>query len=106
MLRRFLHNLTVSRFKKQQLNIIENIPAETFSQILDTYVSKGWEVSHSYGAFSAENNKWDAQLRKGTSELQLRWKKAHQGSLFGPDRIVRGVAEEFSQEALAVPTLM
>ncbi|MCW8109553.1 hypothetical protein OPS25_13665 [Alteromonas ponticola] len=95
--------ITASRFKRHDLGIIENIPADVFQQIIDKHIAEGWEISGSFHQFDW-TKRWEVKLRKGTSELQMQWYPALQGNMVGLRRIMTGVAKQFSLTVLTCPS--
>lgn len=94
-----------SKFKRNDLNIIEGIDAATFSQIIETYCSQGWELKDTYRPFDPDNKHWTCQLRKGSQILHCTWRSATSGEIVGMSRIIQSMAVAFSLKADDSPSL-
>lgn len=94
--------LTEFKFKYYELNIIQDIQNERFSEIISNYVAQGWEVAGSYQGATSDDD-WDCKLRKGQSELKCEWSKRSKGSIIGPQRIIVALGKEFALPALKSP---
>ncbi|NMH60560.1 hypothetical protein [Alteromonas ponticola] len=95
--------ITANRFKRHELGVIENIPADVFQQIIDEQTAMGWESSGSFHQFNW-SKKWTLKLRKGTTVLELEWSPEAQGNMVGLQRILTDVAKEFELKVLVCPT--
>ncbi|AXR08076.1 hypothetical protein [Salinimonas sediminis] len=97
------HTWVKLKFKRNDLRIIEHIPAATFSQILQQYCAQGWELTDAYRPFD-EAQRWQGKLRKGTSVLTCIWQPEQAGHIYGLSRIINGMAAQFSLVAKPAPT--
>ena len=97
------------KFKRDNLNIIENIPALRFDEVVLACIKGGWETDYAYLPFSRDvvnqQNQWQCKLRKGTSTLICQWKHATSGSIRGPKRIVKGLGSEFELGVSPYPSI-
>lgn len=100
----FRHQWVAYRYKRYDLNIIENIRAETFEQIMEHYCSQGWEKADVFRSFDADSKKWSCKLRKGHQTLNCLWDRNQAGSISGMSRIIRSMAEQFSLKVNQTPS--
>lgn len=91
------------KFQRNDLRIIEHIPAATFNQIVDQYCTQGWELTDAYRSFDSAQ-RWQGKLRKGTSVLNCTWRPEQAGQIYGLTRIINGMAAQFSLVAKPAPT--
>lgn len=94
---------TEYKFKRNDLRIIQQIPAQSFASFLDEHRQKGWEMTDSYQAFNQEADNWHCKLRKGTSVLECHWRQSQNGSVTGPARIINGLAKGLDMPAYTSP---
>lgn len=96
--------LTRSRFKRQDLNIIEGIDFELNKSILDAFISEGWELSYQFSSAGSLKAQGECIVRRGQSTLSFRNSNQQQGSIVGPTRIVRAIADKYQLTALPSPS--
>jgi hypothetical protein len=94
---------TKYRYKRDKLNIIQQIPTQQLQQIIKKYRLDGWEVAPEYHANEVCVDSWQYKLRKGTSVLQCQWSKEMEGQISGPQRIIVGLGEEFCLTVNSAP---
>ncbi len=94
---------TEKRFRQNDLNIIQNIPTDTFHNVIEVLVDAGWEVSIDYRGPDGWEHKGRCKLRKGTSVLECCWSSNHQGAISGLGRIIKGIATQFDLVSLDTP---
>jgi hypothetical protein len=83
------------QFKRDKLNIIQEIPTERFEQIIQELIDQGWEMCDEYRNKDAWVLRWHGSLRKGTSTLKCQWRKDELGSIYGPERIIKSIGSDF-----------
>ncbi|MDT0581861.1 MULTISPECIES: hypothetical protein [Alteromonadaceae] len=83
------------QFKRDKLNIIQEIPTDRFEYIIQTLIEQGWEIAAEYRHKDAWVLRWHGELRKGTSILKCKWKKDELGSIYGPERIIKSIGDDF-----------
>lgn len=98
--RRFIAN----RFKRRDLNIIENISIALAMEILDKYMQEGWALSREYDSASSLQFHGKCNVQRGQSTLAF--EQNHRGlcSIVGPARIVRAIASQYDLVALLSPS--
>ena len=92
-----------SKYRRNNLRVIEDISAERFRAILQYYVENGWELTDNYGSFNEERERWRCKLRKGNSTLECEWDKRYEGRIYGPAKIVNGLGKESGFDVLELP---
>ncbi|MDO6569104.1 hypothetical protein Q4561_18685 [Alteromonas sp. 1_MG-2023] len=96
--------LTVSKFKRHDLKIIETIPTETFAIIYFQFKEKGWELTNARGDLDVSLDSWQGKLRKGTSTLVFKWNNDDEGEIAGLTRIVEGIGKDFNLTVQSFPS--
>jgi hypothetical protein len=81
------------KFKKSDWVIIQSIPFSQFEQLIVDYVDSGWEIEDDYIRLQEETPKWQCILKKGTSILTCIWTMKGQGQVYGPSRVLNGLAQ-------------
>ena len=104
LFRPIAEKLTKAKFQRNDWRIIENIAAQDFERIIQTYREKGWEFRDAYQSFNAELKKWQCKLRKGNSTLRCEWQAEQKGRIYGPSRPVSGLGKEFNFSVLETPS--
>ena len=111
---------TKYKYKRDQLNIIQQIPTQQFQKIIQKYQQDGWELASEYhpadfwvnglvdhgvdhGADHGVDH-WKCKLRKGTSTLICEWNNEVEGEISGPQRIIIGLGKEFILSVRTCPT--
>lgn len=92
-----------SKYRRNNLRVIEDIPAKKFGATLQAYTETGWELTDNYRSFNEDRERWRCKLRKGTSTLKCEWDKRHNGRISGPAYVVDGLGKEFGFAVLESP---
>ena len=100
----FRQKWTAYSYKRNDLNIIEKIRAETFNAIIEHYRSQGWEQTDAFRPFDAENQKWTCKLRKGSQTLYCVWRYQSGGSISGMPRIMQSMGAQYSLKVCQAPS--
>ncbi|MFT4653369.1 MAG: hypothetical protein ACJA0G_001577 [Kangiellaceae bacterium] len=96
--------LTASRFKRNDLCIIESIQPAIINTILAEHVKDGWELAAQFDTPSSLNSQGECKVRRGHSTLCFTLKHDSLGAIEGPARIVRALARQHKLVALTSPT--
>lgn len=83
-----------NKFKKKEWVIIQPIPFAQFEQLIIDHVDSGWEIEDDYERLTETTAKWQCELRKGTSILTCVWTASHQGSVYGPERMLNDLSKK------------
>lgn len=70
---------------------IEDIPTATFNLISDELVAAGWKVIEEYNGFDAWIDYGLLVLRKGDAIIRMEWDNWMEGSIEGPDDLVKEI---------------
>ena len=89
------------KFKKNEWVIIQPVPFDQFEQLIVEHVDNGWEIEDDYERLAESTAKWQCELRKGTSILTCVWTTKDFGRIYGPSRVVNGLAEKLNVKASA-----
>jgi hypothetical protein len=95
---------TQYKYKRDKLNIIQQIPTTQFQQIVQKYQQDGWEMSSEYHAADKWLDHWQCKLRKGTSTLICEWTTVTKGEISGPQRVIIGLGKEFILTVKSAPS--
>lgn len=85
-----------NKFKKKEWVIIQPIPFAQFEQLIVDHVDSGWEIEDDYERLTETTAKWQCELRKGTSILTCVWTTKECGLVYGPSRVLNGLAEKLN----------
>ncbi|MFT6267530.1 MAG: hypothetical protein ACJAVV_000328 [Alphaproteobacteria bacterium] len=96
--------LTASRFKRNNLSIIESIQPTLINTILAELVNDGWELAAQFDTPESLNSQGQCIVRRGQSTLSFSLKHDSLGAIVGPSRIVSALAREHKLVALTSPT--
>lgn len=85
-------------FKLKQAGMLklENVPRAIWQQITDDCLNKGWEQRHPSNAMGARVSDDRYIMRKGQSELNFDWHQQQAGIIIGPERIIRGLQQDYA----------
>ncbi len=92
-----------NRFKRKNLNIIQNVLNDVITHILSDYINEGWELGREYEDASALIIYKKCEIRRGQSTIVFRLNDDATGSIVGPQRIIRAIAQRYALEASASP---
>lgn len=95
--------ITSWKYKYYELNIVQSMPTEVFNDVLQQYKEQGWEVTDAYTREASGLAYKHCKLRKGNSVLNCAYNDVNKGSIWGPARIIKGLAKEFKLAALCAP---
>ena len=70
---------------------IEDIPTATFNLISDELVAAGWKVIEEYNGFDAWIDYGLLVLRKGDASIRMEWDNWMEGSIEGPNDLVKEI---------------
>ena len=84
------------KFRKNEWVIIQSIPFLQLEQLIVEHVESGGEIEDDYERLKPDTKKWECELRKGTSILTCIWMAQHQGLIYGPERVLSGLAEKLN----------
>jgi hypothetical protein len=105
MLTHLRRRFIASRFKRRDLNIIENIPIALAISIVDDYMEEGWELGREYDSVSSLQFHGRCNIQRGQSTLEFKHNNQGLCSIVGPARIVRAIASQYDLVALLSPSL-
>lgn len=103
MIKFLVRKLTAFKFKYYELNIIQDIQKERFTEIISNYEAQGWEVAGMHQGTKFDDDDWNCKLRKGQSTLNCEWSKRSKGRIVGPQRIIAALGKEFALPSLKSP---
>ena len=86
------------KFRKNDWVIIQAIPLAEFEQFIVDYVDVGWEIEDDYVRLLEDTPKWECTLKKGTSILTCIWTMKERGQVYGPSRVLNGLAEKLKMK--------
>jgi len=86
------------KFRKSDWVIIQSIPFAQFEQLIVDYVDSGWEIEDDYVRLQEDTPKWECILKKGTSILTCIWTVKAHGQVYGPSRVLNGLAEKLNMK--------
>lgn len=93
-----------NKFKRQHLNIIEDIPETQLNDIRTHFIQQGWELTEQKQSKRALINIQSWILRKGNSKLEFTYNSSEHGSICGLDRILKDIAKHQGLLSLKAPT--
>ena len=74
---------------------IEDIPTDTFNQIIWDLIAAGWKKTYEYDGFDAWIDYGRIVLKKGSHELDFEWTNWFEGSLKGQDSVVESIRSKY-----------
>jgi hypothetical protein len=104
MLTHLRQRFIASRFKRRDLNIIENVSIALAMEIVDKYMEEGWALSREYDSASSLQFHGKCNIQRGQSTLAFEHNSQGLCSIVGPARIVRAIAARYDLVALLSPS--
>jgi hypothetical protein len=104
MLTHLRQRFIASRFKRRDLNIIENVSIALAMEIVDKYMEEGWALSREYDSASSLQFHGKCNIQRGQSTLAFEHNSQGLCSIVGPARIVRAIASQYDLVALLSPS--
>lgn len=80
------------RFKALGLATIRDIPTEQFNSLLKSLTGSGWRETYVYDGFDAWIDYGQVKLKKNRVRLNCEWDNWTEGSIEGPESIIREIA--------------
>lgn len=122
-LKRIQHALNKSRFKRKDLMLIHDVPAEFILSLLDRLVSQGWEVAPEFDTQASLIHRGKCIVRRGQSSLVFMLQEFRlqndthapplgsdpmppitgKGTIEGPARIISDLAKQYDLQARSEP---
>lgn len=100
----FERKMNASRFKRNDLHIIELIQAELIHNILHDFVKEGWELAPQFDTPQCLSSQGQCIIRRGQSTLIFTLKLDSLGTIEGPARIIKALAHKYNLIALTAPS--
>lgn len=77
------------------MRVLEDIPTETFNQIIADLRSVGWKVTYEYDGMDAWIDYGNVVLKKDDRSLTFEWNNWWEGSVYGNDDFVRELKAKY-----------